>query len=180
VSAISAAVGVRLDPINSYNFLVMLVDSGGGTAFGAVKALLSPALGGFTECSGLTTSIETEDYRQGGQNDRVLHFPTRITYENIRLSHGVGLLDELWNWHHGFVTGKGTRKDGVIVLQDDHHIPLKAWIFRRGIPIQLVGPTLNASQSLVAIEQVTIQHEGLDLVSPGTALAAAQSAIGVG
>jgi phage tail-like protein len=180
MSAVSAAVGIRLDPLKSYNFLIMLVDSAGPSAFGAVAALIGTAVGGFTECSGLATSIETEDYRQGGENDRIRHFPTRITYENIRLSHGVGLLDELWNWHHGFVTGSGKRKDGVIVLQDDHHLPMKAWTFRRGIPVQWTGPTLNASQSQVAIEQLTIQHEGLDLISPGTGLAAAESALGVG
>jgi phage tail-like protein len=142
MSALGAATGLRSDPFNSYNFLVMLVDSGGPSALGAVSALLSPALGGFSECSGLETTIETEDYRQGGENDRVRHFPTRVTWGNIRLQHGVGLLDDLWSWHHGYVTGAGKRRDGVIVLQNDLHVPVKAWVFRRGIPVQWTGPTL--------------------------------------
>lgn len=174
MSALSSAVGARLDPVNAYNFLVMLVDSGGGSPLGAVGALVSSALGGFTECSGLETRIETEDYRQGGQNDRVLHFPSRVTRENIRLRHGVGLTDELWGWHNGFVQGRGKRKDGVIVLQDDHQIPVRAWVFRRGIPVEWVGPTLNAGQSQVAIEELSIQHEGLELAGLG----AAQNALG--
>jgi len=171
-TAIERTVGVRLDPVKSYNFLVMLVDSGGPSALGAVSALVSGALGGFTECSGLGTTIETEDYRQGGQNDRVLHFPKTVTWENIRLRHGVGLTDELWNWHKSYVDGTGKRKDGVIVLRNDLQIPVKAWTFRRGIPVQWTGPPLNASQSQVAIEEVTIAHEGLSLTSVGTAIGA--------
>ena len=177
-STIEQTLGVRLDPVKSYNFLVMLVDSGGSSALGAATALLSTALGGFSECSGLETKIETEDYRQGGQNDRVLHFPTRVTWGNIRLRHGAALTDDLWNWHHGFVNGVGKRKDGVIVLQNDQQIPVKAWTFRRGIPVEWTGPSLNAAQSQVAIEELTIMHEGLDLASLGTGLAAAQRALG--
>ncbi len=177
-SAIEQTLGIRLDPVNAYNFLVMLVDSSGSSTLGAVGALVSAAIGGFNECSGLQTRIETEDYRQGGQNDRVLHFPTRVTWGNIRLRHGVALTDDLWNWHRGFVDGIGKRKDGVIVLQNDQQQPVKAWTFRRGIPVEWMGPTLNAAQSAVAIEEVTIMHEGLELASLGTALGAAHSANG--
>ncbi len=180
MSAVSAAVGVRLDPVKSYNFLITLVDSGGTSAFGAIAALVGTALGGFTECSGLDATIEVEDYTQGGQNDRVLHFPTRAKYEPIRLRHGIGLMDDLWNWHHGFVTGAGKRRDGVIILQNDIQAPVKAWAFRRGIPVRWVGPTLNAGQSQVAIEEIMIAHEGLDLASLGTAVQSIKDSLGVG
>jgi phage tail-like protein len=166
MSTFAGAVGVRLDPLRSFNFLVMLVDSGGPAPLGAVSATLSSALGGFSECSGLEGTIETEDYQPGGENDRVLHFPTRTRWEPIRLRHGIGVSDELWSWHQGFVTGVGRRRDGVIVLQNDLHAPVKAWAFRRGIPVKWTGPTLDAAQSQVAIEEVSIAHEGLELV-PG-------------
>jgi phage tail-like protein len=180
MSALASEVGVRLDPLKSYNFLVMLVDSGGPSPLGAVTALLSSVIGGFTECSGLEATMETEEYRQGGQNDAVLHFPTRATFETIRLRHGVGLMDDLWNWHRGFVTGAGKRKDGVILLQNDLQIPVKAWSFRRGIPVKWTGPALDAGQNRVAIEEIAIQHEGLDLASLGTGVQAAKNALGVG
>jgi hypothetical protein len=36
-------------------------------------------------------------------------------------------------------------------------------MFKRGIPMKWVGPSLNAAQSNVAIESLEIAHEGLFL-----------------
>ena len=62
--------------------------------------------------------------------------------------------------HH---EGKGKRKDGLVVLQDESHTPAKVWKFKRGIPVKWTGPALNASQSNIAIESLEIAHEGLVL-----------------
>ena len=51
------------------------------------------------------------------------------------------------------------------------------WVFKRGLPLQWAGPTLNASQSAVAIETMEIAHEGLELISPGALAAQAGEAI---
>ena len=71
--------------------------------------------------------------------------------------------DDLWTWHNEWVKGKGKRKDGLIVLETEAHEPAKVWRFKRGIPVKWTGPSLNASQSNVAIESLEISHEGLDL-----------------
>jgi phage tail-like protein len=104
------------------------------------------------------------EYKEGGLNDHVHKFPTRAMHSNITLKHGViYLYDDLWNWHYDFVQGKGTRKDGLIVLEDEARQPAKIWKFKRGIPMKWVGPQLNATQSSAAIESLEIAHEGLVL-----------------
>lgn len=154
----------RLDPVRGYNFVIMLVTAGSQKATIAINMLLTP-VAGFSECSGLETTLETEDYREGGNNGYVRKFPTRTTWSNIRLRRGAALNDDLWNWHYDFVRGVGTRRDGVIVLQNDLHRPVRVWRFTRGLPAKWTGPSLNASQSQIAIEEIEIAHEGLTLGS---------------
>ena len=59
----------------------------------------------------------------------------------------IFLYDDLWTWHFGWVQGQGTRKDGLIVLEDEGRNPAKVWKFKRAIPTKWVGPSLNAAQS---------------------------------
>lgn len=153
----------RIDPLGAFNFYVTLIDSS-SVAGPLVTAAISYAAAGFSECSGLDATVEIMDYREGGVNDYVHRFATRATYSNLTLKHGViPLDDDLWTWHYNWVQGTGNRKDGLIVLLDDARTPAKIWKFRNGIPTKWVGPSLNASQSTVAIESLEIAHEGLDL-----------------
>ena len=160
----------RLDPLPGYNFRVTLIDTSGflGGAVGAAVGLLT---GGFTECKGLESTLETEDYLEGGVNDRVHRFPTRMAYSNITLIRGVGLGEDLWNWHQEYIDGKGKRRDGLIVLQDNLGIPIKIWSWARGLPVKWIGPPFDAQSSAVSIETLEIAHEKLELVvSPGKLL----------
>lgn len=168
--------GQRLDPVRTYNFVITLADSSSvlGTIASGIQNTL---LGGFSECSGLETELKTEDYNEGGNNGTVLKFPTRVTWSNIRLKRGAALNDELWKWHYGFVEGTGTRRDGIIMLQDDQHTPVKMWTFKRGLPVKWTGPSFNAMQAQVAIEELEIAHEGLAMQNPGSIIGGIAGAI---
>jgi phage tail-like protein len=61
----------------------------------------------------------------------------------------------------------------MITLCDAQHRPHTVWGFRRGLPSKYSGPQLNAQQSAVAIEAVTITHEGLYQLGGAAALAGA-------
>lgn len=167
----------RVDPLPAFNFLITLIDS--SSTFSAIRSGVTDlALGGFTECSGLESTLETTEYREGGVNDRIHRFPGRITFANIVLRRGVGFGEGLYLWHREFLEGKGKRRDGYIVLQSESRIPIKIWSFSRGLPIKWSGPTLNAQASAVAIESLEIAHEQLTLVfSPGAALDRLKEAI---
>ena len=155
---------IRNDPFRGYNFLVTLTDSS-SVLLTALSAIQNAVLAGFSECSGLEMDMDVEEYKEGGSNGTVLKFPTRVKYSNIRLRRGLTLEDNLWRWHYDFVQGKGKRRDGLIVLQDDLHIPVRVWSFSRGLPVKWVGPSLNAAESRVAIEELEIAHEGLKLLT---------------
>ncbi len=159
----AAIPALRIDPYRAFNFLITLVDS--SSALGtALSVLQSAAVGGFSECSGLELSLDAEEYKEGGNNGGSLRFPTRVKWTNLRLKRGIATANDLWKWHYSFVEGKVQRRDGVITLQDELHLPVKVWSFTRGLPVKWTGPSLNATQNAVAIEELEIAHEGLKLL----------------
>ena len=162
--ALLSQTGLRGDPVLNHNFVVSLLDSSStlrllGSI--AMSAIFDVAAGGFSECSGLEMSLQVEEFKEGGNNGRLLKFPSRVTWSNITLKKGVGAGTTLWDWHYGFTEGKGKRRDGVVVLLTDLHVPNNIWYFQRGLPVKYTGPVLNATQSSVAIESIEIAHEGI-------------------
>jgi phage tail-like protein len=152
--------GVHLDPLMAYNFTINLLDSSSTLSI-LKSAVMDVLIGGFSECTGLEMALEVEEYKEGGRNGAVLKFPTRVTWSPLVLKHGMGAGNGLWDWHYGFATGKGKRKDGIITLMNDLKMPAHIWQFRRGLPVKYSGPALIAGQTSVAIETIEIQHEGL-------------------
>jgi phage tail-like protein len=169
--------GVRLNPLMSYNFLVTLVDSSSQLVdssrqlTNALVSIQNVVLGGFSECSGLEMSRGVKAEVVGGQNYTPRTYTEQFTWSNIRLRRGVTLSDDLWNWYYGFFEHKGKPRDGIIFLQNDLHIPVKIWVFRRGIPVKWTGPAMNAAQGQVAIEELEIAHEKLELAAPSAGIA---------
>jgi phage tail-like protein len=173
--ALPSAARAVLDPFPAFNFTIALIDvtkperTVATIASAAVEAVVA---GGFSECSGLESTMQPEEHREGGSMT-VLKFAQRVTWSNIRLKRGVTISDELWNWYFAFVEGKGSRRDGIIALQNDLHIPVKTWRFKRGIPVKWSGPSFNAAESRLAVEELEIAHEGLELYAPSAAIARA-------
>jgi phage tail-like protein len=171
--ALSGVTRAFLDPFPAFNFTIALIDvSTPGRAVATIATAAAEAVvsGGFNECSGLDMSMQPEEHREGGSTT-VLKFPQRMTWSNVRLRRGVTLSDDLWNWHFGFVEGRGRRRDGIVTLQNELHIPVKVWRFKRGIPVKWAAPALNAGESRIAVEELEIAHEGLELYAPSALLA---------
>jgi phage tail-like protein len=162
--ALLSQTALRNGPVLNHNFVISLLDTSstlGLLGSIAMSAIFDVALGGFSECSGLEMSLQVEEYKEDGNNGRLLKFPSRVTWSNITLKKGIGSGTALWDWHYGFVEGRGARRDGLIVLLTDLQVPNNIWYFRRGLPVKYTGPSLNATQNNVAIESLEIAHEGI-------------------
>ena len=166
---------VVTDPLRAFNFRIALIDD--SSAGASVLSAIGFVIGGFSECTGLEATMQIEDYIEGGENTFVHKFPTRATYGNVTLRHGIGLGEDLWNWHYAHTQGKVKRRDCVIMLTTEVVVPVKTWVLHRVLPVKWVGPTFNAIQNAVAIEALEIAHEGMELFSPGTAAAAVAEAL---
>jgi phage tail-like protein len=140
--------GDRKDPYRGYNFLVEID--------GVTSA-------GFRECSGLDTSQDPIEYREGNQPRTVRKLPGLVKYANIVLKRGYAGSDELWNWRKKVVEGHVERRAGSIIVLDDAGQEVKRWNFFEGWPAKWTGPAFNATANEVAIETLEIAHEKLEL-----------------
>jgi phage tail-like protein len=143
-----AVTGTRVDPYRNFNFLVEID--------GIAQAK-------FSECSGLDSTVEPIEFREGGDNTTVRKLPGRATYSDITLKWGLTDSDELWQWYKLVVRGNVQRKNGSIVVYDlANATEVARWNFVSGWPTKWEGPSFNATASEVAIETLTIAHEGID------------------
>lgn len=138
----------RKDPYSSFNFVV------------EIDGVI---VGGFAECSGLTTETDIIEYRNGDEDITVRKLPGKAKYTQISLKRGYTDSRELWEWRKLVITGHTQRKSGTIQLLDEARQPALKWNFREGWPSKWEGPALNAKNNEVAIETLEIAHEGLVL-----------------
>jgi phage tail-like protein len=125
----------------------------------------------FSKCSGLAGEVGVEEYLEGGENRFAHRLPTRAAFPNLVLTQGAGQSTELWSWFFEYlVGGRVAPRDGQVSLMSTVEGELKAvrvWAFRRGWPVKLTGPELDAQSAAVAIESVEIAHHGLQLAKVG-------------
>ena len=128
--------------------------------------------GGFQECTGLDIEMDVQELMEGGRNDGTVRLAGRGKYTNIVLKRGMLFPDDgtinsdLWGWLQGILSGVRpvARYNGIIeVLSADRNDTVATWSFDRGLPSKIAGPQLNSKTGEIAIEELTIAHEGLRL-----------------
>jgi len=154
---------------------------GGGTGYSPPKS--APALGGkgsadwqgaFQECSGLEIEMDVQEYQEGGRNNGTVRRVGRAKYQPITLKRGMFYVQgtgsqvnvELWHWMQRIVNGERPvpRYDGVVSVMSADGVVRARWMFDRGLPSKIRGPELNGKSGELAIEELTIAHEGLRLL----------------
>jgi phage tail-like protein len=136
----------RVDPYRGYNFLVEID--------GITQA-------GFQEVSGLDSSTDSVDYREGNDPNHVRKLTGLNKFSPITLKRGITDSDELWKWRATVSSGKPQRKNGSIVLLDDTGAEKLRWNFSNAWPSKWTGPSFNSTSTAIAIEQLEITLEEL-------------------
>jgi phage tail-like protein len=146
---------LRERPYAQFNFLV---DLGTGQTDGPEA--------GFQECSGISMSIDVIEYRNG--NDRE-NSPRKLTglakVSDVTLKRGmIGSLS-LYNWINQIRNGDGgALRNVTIQLQnEDHTAIVMTWKLLRARIITHTSGPFNAKGTDVAIEELTLAYERLEL-----------------
>jgi phage tail-like protein len=139
--------GDRVDPYRSFNFRVEID--------GITRA-------GFRECTGLDSTTDAVDYREGGDGLTVRKLPGLVKHSNITLKRGLTDDKDLYEWRLKAATGEVERREGSIVLLDDKGEEKMRWNFKQAWPSKWTGPTFNATGNEIGIETLELVHEGLE------------------
>jgi len=115
-----------------------------------------------------TVEIDVVEYRDGGDRTGQPRQVVGLTkYTNLVLKRGVANSPALWEWFDQVRQGTLDRRNIVVTLLNEERQPVVVWRLRRCLPIKYAGPTLSAAESDVAIEEIELAVEGLDIEQIG-------------
>lgn len=127
-------------------------------------------LGMWGQCDGLSVDFKPEKLNggQGGVYDYEVYLPGQVSYPQVTLKRAMNaahskrvqswLAQKLQDWVYAAGTGKSS--SGVITLYDAKASPVISWSLHNVYPSKWDGPKLEASSAGIAIESLTLVHEG--------------------
>lgn len=116
---------------------------------------------GFKECSGLDSSQNAGEYREGTDPLTMRKIPGLVSYSNVTLQRGITNNPELWEWRAKVAAGTVERRSLSIVLLDDTGEEKIRWNLTNCWPTSWKAPDFNATTDEVAIESLELAHEGI-------------------
>ena len=150
-------------PFATFNFEVKLTLPDGQDPF--CKAT-------FAECNGLEMTMNPKTILEGGNNHQQIHLSGPVTYGQLSLKRGMTPDSfQLWDWFDQVLQkGKrGLRASGqVVMLAADGETKQVTFELTRCLPVKLKAPGLNAKDGQLAIEEMQIVYEMLNLKRPNT------------
>ena len=119
----------------------------------------------FQSVSGLEVSLETETYKEGGEN-RFLHtVPVRANYSNLTLKRGLFVHSQLINWCMDTFNNMEVKPVNMIIsLLNDLHLPIMTWNVVNAYPVKWSVSNLDAEKSELAIESLELKYQYFNVI----------------
>jgi phage tail-like protein len=147
----------RERPYSQFNFRVVIEN---GPDAASTRAA-------FQEVSGLGLEITVAEYRAGNAKDNA---PMKVTgtysVPDVTLKRGViGELETLYNWIDEVRSGSQTalRTVTIEMQSEDHTTTVQSWKLTNARPTKYTGPTLTGTGTDVAIEELVLAAERIEL-----------------
>lgn len=147
----------RERPYSAFNFRVVI---DGGPDAASTRAA-------FQEVSGLGMEITVAEYRAGNAKDNsAMKITGTYKVPDVTLKRGViGDLETLYLWLEEVRSGSQAALRTVTVeLQgEDHAATVQSWKLTNARPIKYTGPTLSGTATDVAVEELVLACERIEL-----------------
>jgi phage tail-like protein len=114
----------------------------------------------FTEVSGLSAEVGTEEIAEGGENRFVQRYPTRTKYAELVLKRGLYVSSEVITWIQRCLERDGVEPRNVdVTLLNERHEPLLTWHVVNAYPTRWSVSDLNAANNAVVIESLQLCYQ---------------------
>jgi phage tail-like protein len=122
------------------------------------------AIGQFREVSGLDTESEVVEHKEVDANgrQRTIKVNGAEKYSNIELKRGVDVDKGLYEWRQMVVDKgpDGARTDCTLELLDYDGSAIATYTITQAWPLKYSGVSMNAGSNEIAVEGITLAHEG--------------------
>ena len=159
-----------LAPFPGFAFFVAFYPVSGDrfAPFGDLDARIA---GGFSEISGLDATLEPKVIKEGGRNYGPLQRPGPVSFSTVVLKRGVVRSRHLWAWWSMFAGADGSTNGGwgapgranVDITLIAAGQSVLGWELRNAMPVKFRVADLNARGGEVAVEEIHLVHEGLNM-----------------
>jgi phage tail-like protein len=142
----------RDQPYGNYNFIVSI---DGGEVVGGFSDLVLPEV-----------TVEVIEYRAGADRaNTVRKLPGLVKYSNLSLKRGITGSLYLFKWIAAVRDGAtGARRTVLVQLQnEDRTETVWTWKLTGAFPVKYVSPTLHGKGSDVALEELVLACDRLDI-----------------
>lgn len=114
----------------------------------------------FTEVSGLTVEMGTEEMAEGGENRFIQKYPTFTKYSELILKRGLLKNSEVVNWIRQCLEDHNIQPKNIFIkLLNEEHQPLLTWNIVNAYPTKWTVSDLNASNNAVVIETLQLFYQ---------------------
>jgi phage tail-like protein len=146
---------LRDRPYAQFNFLV---DLGTGNTSGPEA--------GFMECGQIATSVDVIEYRNGNEKENSVRKITGLNKAaDVTLKRGVIGSLNLYQWLNQIRNGDQAALRNVVIqlMNEDHTVVAQEWKLLRARIVKYAAGSFNAKASDVAIEELTLAYERLEV-----------------
>lgn len=104
----------------------------------------------FQRVSGLSTEVETEPLREGGQNLYTQQLPTGVSHGNLILERGTVVGSPLAiEFEATMSLFKFAPSNVLVTLLNEDKVPLAAWLFMKAFPLKWATSDLTAEPAIL-------------------------------
>lgn len=120
----------------------------------------------FSEAVMMDSETEVIEYREGNEPNPATprKLPGITRYGNLVLRWGVTSSTELHDWFVEITGGAAKSRNMSVILLNNKREEAARWNFKNAWPSKYNAPDLNALGNDIAIEELTIVHEGMHRV----------------
>jgi phage tail-like protein len=135
------------------------------TTFKFALQVDSVDLGYFKKCSGIVSETEIIEFKEATKDGKMVirKVPGAMKWGDIELERRIDSSLALWQWRKQIIDGDvdTARRHGSIIAYDSKGTEVARWNFEAGWISKWKGADFDAGANEVAVESVTITHEGL-------------------
>ncbi|MCC8458077.1 phage tail protein [Photorhabdus aegyptia] len=116
----------------------------------------------FQRISGLSRELQTTQHSQGGENARNVWLAEKIQHGNLILERGVMTVTPLtWVFDRVLRGEKAVYADVVIMLLNEHSVPVASWTLSNALPVRWSTGDLDANSNTVLVNVLELRYQDM-------------------
>lgn len=114
----------------------------------------------FSDVSGLSTELSTEEVAEGGENRFLQKYPVQTKYTDLVLKRGLLKSSKVTEWIEECIQQLNiTPKNIDIMLLDEDHAPLMAWHLVNAYPVKWAVSDFSARNNAIVVETLQLYYQ---------------------